>query len=580
LKKLLKMKNIKFKINNKEVEGVEGETILHVARRNNIKIPAACYHSDLEPETSCRLCLISIAGRKGLFTSCSVEIEEGMDVTTDSPEIKEIRKTNLELIFSQHIEKCGNCVRNYHCRLLSLAKECGIKISEFKDRKQNFPKYQFGPSIIFDSSKCIDCHNCVAMCDKQGVGFLNVEENRNFWEVVPSKDIEKDCIYCGQCLIHCPSGAFEEVSAVSDVEKALEDKKKFVVFQFAPSIRSSLGEEFGLDYGTVVTGKMIAGIRKLGADRVFDVSVGADVTTIEEGGELIERLTEKKGLPMFTSCCPSWVKYVEFYYPQFIKNLTTVRSPQIILGGLTKTYLAEKEKINPKNIVVVSIMPCTSKKFEATREELNIDGLKPIDYVLTTRELACLFKKNNINLAELKDEEPDTPWNKYTGAGVIYGATGGVTESALRTVYEKVTGKKLKQIEFKELRGMEGCREAVVKIGDISVKIAIINGLGNAKCLLERLKENPSLYDYVEVMACSGGCIGGGGQPLPTDREIRKKRAMALYGIDKEWGIRMAHESPVVELLYKDFFKNKKKIHEICHTHYSPKEKDKIKIIK
>jgi len=574
------MKNIKLKINGKEVEGVEGETVLQIARRNNIRIPAACYHSDLEPETSCRLCLVSIAGRKGLHTSCSVAIEEGMEVTTDSPEIQKIRKTNLELIFSQHIEKCGTCVRNYHCRLLSLAKECGIKISEFEDRKKGFPKYQFGPSIIFDSSKCIDCHNCVAMCQNQGVSFLNVEENGKFWEVIPSKEENRDCIYCGQCLIHCPSGAFEEVSAIKDVEAALGDKKKFVVFQFAPSIRSSLGEEFGMDYGETVTGKMVAGIRKLGADRVFDVSVGADVTTIEEGGELIERLTEKKGLPMFTSCCPSWVKYVEFNYPQFIGNLTTVRSPQIILGGLTKTYLAEKENIDPKNIVVVSIMPCTSKKFEATREELNVDGMKPIDYVLTTRELGCLMKKQKIDLAEMKDEEPDSPWDKYTGAGVIYGATGGVTESALRTVYEKVTGKKLKQIEFKEVRGMEGCRDAVVKIGDIPVRIAIINGLGNAKCLMEKLKENPDLYDYVEVMACPGGCIGGGGQPMPTDKEIRRKRAEALYGIDKQWGMRLAHESPVVKLLYDEFFKDKNVIHKICHTHYSPKEKDKIKIIK
>ena len=574
------MKNIKFKINNKEVVGEAGETVLQVARRNNIRIPAACYHSDLKPKSSCRLCLVSIKDRKGLHTSCSVEIEPGMEVTTDSPEIKKIRKTNLELLFSQHIEQCSTCVRSYHCRLLSLAKECGIKITRFEDRKKFFPKYQFGPSIIFDSSKCIDCHNCVEMCDKQGVGFLKVEENNFFWEVAPSKEENKDCIYCGQCLVHCPSGAFEEVDAIDNVEKALADKNKYVVFQFAPSIRSSLGEEFGMDYGTVVTGQMVAGIRKLGANKVFDVSVGADVTTIEEGGELIERLIKQEGLPMFTSCCPSWVKFVEFNYPEFMKNLTTVRSPQIILGGLTKTYLADKEKINPKKIVVVSVMPCTSKKYEALREELYVDDMKPIDYVLTTRELSRLLKKNQIDISEMKEEEPDAPWDKYTGAGVIYGATGGVTESALRTVYEKVTGKKLKNIDFKEIRGMQECKEAKIKIGNIIVKIAIVNGLGNAKKLLEKLKDNPKLYDYIEVMSCPGGCIGGGGQPMPTDKEIRRKRAEALYGVDKKWGIRMAHESPVVELLYKEFFKDKKTIHKICHTHYSKKEKDKIKIIK
>ena len=574
------MKNIKLKINNKVVVGEKGENILQVARRNNIRIPAACYHSDLKPKSSCRLCLVSIKGRKGLHTSCSTEIEEGMEVATESPEIKKIRKTNLELLFAQHIEQCHGCVRKYHCRLLALAKECGIEISKFKDRKKYFPKYQFGPSIIFDSSKCIDCHNCVEMCEKQGVGFLTVKEKDSFWEVCPTEDENIDCVYCGQCLVHCPSGAFEEVSSIEDVEKALDNKNKYVVFQFAPSIRSSLGEEFGMGYGAVVTGKMVAGIKKLGADKVFDVSVGADVTTIEEGGELIERLTKQEGLPMFTSCCPSWVKYVELNYPQFMKNLTTVRSPQIILGGLTKTYLADKEKINPKKIVVVSVMPCTSKKYEATREELNVDGLKPIDYVLTTRELAKLFKKRGVDISKIKEEEPDAPWDKYTGAGVIYGATGGVTESALRTVYEKVTGKKLKNIDFKEIRGMQECKEAKIKIGSIVVKIAIVNGLGNAKNLLEKLKINPKLYDYIEVMACPGGCVGGGGQPMPTDKEVRRKRAVALYEVDKDWGIRMAHESPVVDLLYKEFFKNKKTIHKICHTHYSKKEKDKIKIIK
>ncbi len=573
------MKKIKLKINNQEVFGEEGESILLVARRNKIVIPAACYHPDLKPKSSCRLCLVSIKGRKGLYTSCSTLIEEGMEVITNSPEILRIRKTNLELLFSQHIEQCSTCVRNFRCHMLSLAKECGIKITKFEDRKKLLPKYQFGPSIIFDPSKCIDCHNCVEMCARQGVGFLGVEERGYFWEVCPSKD-SRDCIYCGQCLVHCPSGAFEEVDAIDDVIKALDNKNKYVVFQYAPSIRSSLGEEFGLDYGTVVTGKMVAGIKKLGADRVFDVSVGADVTTIEEGGELIERLTEQKNLPMFTSCCPSWVKYVEQNYPQFMKNLTSVRSPQIILGGMTKTYLADKEKINPKKIVVVSIMPCTSKKYEATREELYVDGMKPIDYVLTTRELARLFKKKGIDLKTMEEAEPDTPWDKYTGAGVIYGATGGVTESALRTVYEKVTGKKLKNIDFKEIRGMDECREAKVKIGNLTVKVAMVNGLGNAKKLLEKLKDNPKLYDYVEVMTCFGGCIGGGGQPMPTDKEIRKKRAQALYEVDKKWGIRMAHESPVVEQLYREFFKSKKVIHKICHTHYSQKEKDKIKIIK
>ncbi len=391
--------------------------------------------------------------------------------------------------------------------------------------------------------------------------------------MVPSKREDIDCIYCGQCLVHCPVGAFEEVNSIKDVLKDLEDKEKFVVFQFAPAIRSSIGEELGMEYGKIVLGQMVAGMKKLGADKVFDVSVAADVTTIEESEELIERIKEGKYLPMFTSCCPSWVKYVEFYYPDFIPNLTTVRSPQIILGGLIKTYFAEKENIDPKKITVVSVMPCTSKKFEITREELDVDGMRPIDYVLTTRELGSLFKLKKIDLENIEPLEADGPWDMPTGAGVIYGATGGVTESALRTAYFKLMGEDLKDIEFKQMRGMDEAKEAVVKIGDLSLKIAIVNGLGNAQKLLERLKKDPKLYDYIEVMSCPGGCIGGGGQPIPTDKEIRKKRALSLYEIDKRNGVRLAHESEAVKSLYNDFFKDKELIHKICHTHYSKKIK-------
>ena len=571
------MKIIKIKINNEEVEGNEGDTILHVARKNGIKIPAACFHSDLEEaEMSCRLCLISIVGKKGLHTSCSTLIEEGMEVITESPEIARARKINLELMFSQHIKYCKGCVRNYYCRLLSLAKSCNIEISRFTDRKKGYPTYRFGPSLLFYTSKCIDCHDCVQVCRDQGVGFLEVEKKGTFMEVVPSKDKNKDCVYCGQCLLHCPSGSFDETDSVKKVERDLKNKNKYVVFQFAPSIRSSIGEEFGLDYGKVVTGQLVAGIKKLGANKVFDVSVSADVTTIEEAGELIERIEGNKTMPMFTSCCPSWVKYVEFYYPEFIPNLTSVRSPQIIMGGLIKTYFAKKENIDPKRIVVVSVMPCISKKYEITREELRVDGLKPIDHVLTTRELACMFKNHKIDLGCLIAEEADTPWNHPSGAGVIYGSTGGVTESALRTAYEKMTGKKLGELEFKAARGLSGIKEMSVEIDGKTLKIAVVNGLGNAKKLLERLKTNPKLYDYVEVMSCPGGCIGGGGQPMPIDKEIRKKRAEALYNVDSSQELRLAHENPAVKHLYEDFLNNKEVIHKICHTHYSRKYRGKI----
>ncbi|MDD3386349.1 MAG: [FeFe] hydrogenase, group A [Candidatus Pacebacteria bacterium] len=554
---------IKLKINNIEVSAKKGESILDVAIRNGIKIPAVCRHSDLEPQSSCRLCLVSIKGRDGFFTSCSTNVENGMEIITDSPEIKKLRKINLELLFSQHIEQCSQCNWKYKCKLLSLAKDYNIKITKFNDRKKSFKEKKFGPSIVFDSSKCIDCKNCVQMCEKQGIGYLTVKEKDGFFQVVT--DSSKECVYCGQCITHCPSGAFEEISSIEKVEKALE--KKYVIFQFAPAIRSSIGEEFNMPYGSISTGKLVSSIKKLGAKKVFDVSVSADVTTIEEGNELIERLNNGKNLPMFTSCCPSWVRYVEIYKPEIVKNLTSVRSPHIILGGLIKTYFSEKEKINPKNIIVVSVMPCTSKKYEILRDELKVDGLRPVDYVLTTRELGKLIKKNNIDFKNIEEDALDSPWNKPTGAGVIYGNTGGVMESALRTVYEKLTGKKLKNINFKEVRGLEGVKEAKVKIGNKNINVAVVNGLGNIN------KIDLKKYEYIEVMACPGGCIGGGGQPIPINNEIRKKRAQSLYKIDSGDSVRMAHDSLTVKMIYKEFLNNKKNIHKTCHTTYFPKNK-------
>ncbi|MDD2274304.1 MAG: [FeFe] hydrogenase, group A [Candidatus Pacebacteria bacterium] len=540
---------MKIRINNKDFDCKKGEVVLDVALRNGIKIPAVCRHTDLEPQNSCRLCLVEIKG-KGLQTSCSTKVENGMEISTESAEIKRLRKINLELLFSQHIEQCSECNWSYKCKLLELARKYEIKITKFNDRKKDFPTYQFGPSVVFDSSKCIDCKNCIAMCQKQGVGFLDNKEKDGFFCTVPGQT--KECVYCGQCITHCPSGAFEEVSSIKEVEEAL--KKGNVVFQFAPAIRSSIGEEFNLPHGSITTGKLVAALRKLGAKKVFDVSFSADITTIEEGGELIERLSEDKNLPMFTSCCPSWVRYVEVYKPELIKHLTSVRSPHIILGGLIK--------MSEDNPIVVSIMPCVSKKYEITREELKIDGVKPVDYVLTTRELGRMIRKNKIDFEKLEERDPDYPWGEATGAGVIYGATGGVMESALRTVYEKITGKSLGDINLKSVRGLKGVKEAEIKIGKRKVRVAVINGLGNIDGL------DYKKYDYIEVMACPGGCIGGGGQPIPIDDEIRKKRAESLYIIDKKKKIRLAHESPFVEKAYREHLKNKKIIHKICHTTY------------
>jgi len=480
-------------------------------------------------------------------------------------------------LFSQHKEECSDCVWNYKCELLRLAKKYKVKINRFEDRKAKYPVYRFGNVIEFDSSKCIDCRNCVEICHKQGVDFLEIKQKGSLFQVVPSAKKNIDCIYCGQCINHCPAGAFETVDEFENIEKPLKQKNKVVVVQFAPSIRSSLGEEFGLPYGKVVSGQLVAALRKIGFNYIFDTSVGADFTTTSEASEVIERIKKNKNLPVLTSCCPSWVKYVEQRYPKYIKNLSTTRSPQTILGGLIKTYWAEKEKINPKNIYVVSIMPCTSKKYEIERPQLKINGMKSVDYVLTTREFARLLMKKKINFAKLGPEKADTAFGSPSGAGVIYGATGGVMESAFRTAYEKLTGKTLKNVDFKKARGMEDIKEAEVKVGGKVRKIAVINGLGNAKKFFSRKKRKIKEYTCIEVMACPGGCIGGGGQPMPTSNEIRVKRAEALYSLDRSKKVRKAHENPIVKEVYKDYFsKNKEIAHQVLHTTYNKKKKGPV----
>lgn len=566
-------KGVKIKIDRKEVLAKEGETILEVAKKNGIEIPALCYHSDLKIKANCRMCLVEIKSQKDLQTSCSIPVKEGMEILTSTPEIEKARKINLELIFSQHREECFDCVWKYNCQLLKLARQYNVEITRFKDRKSKFPVDIAGP-IEFDWTKCIDCKNCIEVCQGQKVGFLKNEEKLNFFQATTSKKENKDCVYCGQCIVHCPVGAIETTGEFEAIKDPLENKKKIVIAQIAPSVRTTIGEEFGFPYGESIIGKIAAGLRKLGFNKVFDVPLGADFTTVEEAKEFVERLNKKERLPMMTSCCPAWVKFVEFYWPEFIPNLTTVRSPHIILGGLIKTYFSEKEKINPKDIVLVSIMPCTAKKYEIKREELKVDNRQVIDYVLTTRELVYLFRENNIDLAKIKPQKLDYPFGLSSGAGIIYGASGGVMESALRTAAFNILGKNLKEIEFFEARGMDEVKRAEIDIIGKKIRITIVNILENASKILEEIKREPGLYHYIEVMACPGGCIGGGGQPLPTNKEIRDKRAEGLYRIDKKKKIRFAHENPILKEIYQKYLDTEEKIHKVLHTKYFRKKRE------
>ena len=571
------MEKIKVIIDGKECEAQEGQTILEVAMANGIEIPNLCYHPDIEAKSLCRMCLVEVQGDKNLRTSCSSKVSEGMEIFTKSERIEKIRKTNLELIFAQHQEECDDCVWLNHCKLLEYAKKFKIDANKFPDRKSDRQVKKTGP-IVFDWTKCIDCRNCTDVCP---TGFLEVKNRGADISVETYPDKNRQCINCGQCIVHCPVGAIEAEGEFEGIEKPLQDKSKTVIVQFAPAIRSSIGEEFGMEPGTVVTGELVAGLRKLGFDKIFDTSAGADFTTWEEAQELVDRVVSGKNLPAFSSCCPAWVKFLEFYYPQFLDNLCTSRSPQAMMGGLIKTYWAEKNNVDPKNILVVSIMPCTAKKYEIKREELKLEnGLFPVDVILTTREAARLLAKHGIDLKNISPEEADNPFGDPSGAGVIYGASGGVFESAFRTAYFKATGKNLENIDVKEIRGLDGERRRELKLGEKTIKIVVVNGIRNAKKMMEELKKDPNAFQAMEVMACPGGCIGGGGQPIPTTPEIRKKRAQALYDVDAGKKIRQAHENPVIKETYEKYLVNKEISHKILHTSFHQREKDEIKIIK
>lgn len=565
------MTKISIKINGKELSVDSGKTILEIALENKIDIPSLCYHPDVETKNHCEMCLVEIKGKDELKRACTTQVKEGMEIITESPEIEESRNKKLDLILKKHLLECDDCVWFQHCELLKLVDKFKGKITN--EKLKGAEVFQSG-SIVFDQTKCIGCEHCVSVCPTD---FLEMNDKG---QITLSKDETKDCINCGQCIVHCPVGAIEGIGEFEQLEKFFKDKDKVTVVQFAPSLRTSIGEEFGLKSGEIVTGQLVAGLKKLGFDYVFDTASGADFTTMEESEELIERITKNEKLPAMSSCCPAWVKFVEFYYPEFIENLCTTRSPQTILGGIIKNYWSKKKDIKPENIFMVSIMPCVAKKFEIKRKELKIDEIYPVDSVLTTRELVRLFKQNKIDLKKMGSIDADDPLGQPSGAGVIYGSSGGVFESALRTAYFKMTGKELPQDGIKEIRGMDGIKRKEINIGDSVIKVCIVNGIKNAKKVMEELKKNPKKYDAVEVMACPGGCVGGGGQSMPSNKEVIKKRGESLYLIDEQKEIKSAHRNPAVKKIYAEFFTNSETRKKILHTYFAPRQKTKIEKLK
>ena len=547
---MINPKQISITIDNKKILCDEGESVLHCALRHGVEIPHFCYHEDLPVDAACRTCLVEIAPGK-VVTSCDLKVKPGLSLSTKSKAVDALRRENMELMLANHRKTCRNCLRDLHCATWNLMKKFKVTGEKYQRAVIKAPIHKLGTAAEFDPQACINCNKCVEMCQKIGVGFLKLTGKGATSHLTYNEDPCVDCIYCGQCTVHCPVTAVHEQSHLEAVEEVLKHKKgRIVIAQMAPSVRTSIGEEFGLKPGSNMEGQMVTALRQLGFDHVFDVNMGADITTIVEATELVERIKENKHLPMFTSCCPGWVKFVEFYHPELIPNLTTARSPQIHSGAAYKTWWAKKMKIDPKKIVVVSLMPCTSKKYEAHNKDLKVNGLMPVDLVITTREAGNLLKKHKINLPKLKPSKLDLPGH-YTGAAAIYGASGGVMESALRSAVFFLTGKELKKVEFEQVRGMKGIKTAVIPIGKLKVKIAVVTTAKNARIVIDEIKKNPKAYHYVEVMACPGGCIGGGGQPIPTTEKIVWERIQALYKIDDKAKLRKAHLNPVAQ----DFFK-------------------------
>ncbi len=556
-----------------------GTTILQAAQRLGIRIPTLCYDPRLSVSGACRICSVEVEGMRGLVTACSYPVYQGMVVRTNSKRVREARKTIVELLLANHPFECLICERNNKCELQRLAIEYGIRESKWQGARRDIELDLSSTSIVRNPDKCILCGKCVKVCKEiQSVAAL--DHSKRGFNVIVSPAFgnplaETVCVLCGQCLLSCPTAAISDKRMRTDVISHLDDPNYYCVAMTAPAIRASIGEEFGMEPGSLVTGKLVTALRTCGFDAVFDVDFGADMAVMEEGTEFIERLKNGGKFPMFTSCCPGWIKFMEHFYPELIPNMSTCKSPQQITGALCKTYYAEKMNIDPKKIYVVSIMPCSAKKFECNRPEMEHNELRDVDAVLTTRELAQVMRLYGIDeKVNLPESKFDSPLGITSGAGVMFGVTGGMMEGALRTVSELMTGEPLKKIEFQQLRGTAGIKEGSCIIGDKEIKLCVAHGLGNVRKVIERIKKGEAEYHFVEVMACPGGCVGGGGQPIPTDSEIIKARIEAIYSEDRRNTCRKSHENPAIIEIYEKFLEKPlgHKSHELLHTKYYERE--------